>query len=239
MLDMQTGSPHPLTPSPRLHFWTLGLLSALLAGCQAARLTPTPTRPLPTPIVQIARQDSPTPEFTASPQPSASPTTRPVTLQEIAARAYGERLIQQVTIPAIGVDSPVVPVGWRVDPASSSAEWDSPGPAIGWVLTSALPDQPGNVILYGHNNMYGSVFKNLAKLSPGDALSLQTGQRAWNYEVDQVVLLPFSTASEEERRSYQTYLAETAVPRLTLISCWPPESNTYRVVVVAYPQQMP
>ena len=161
-------------------------------------------------------------------------------------QTYGEHLIQHITIPAIRVDSPVITVGWQVDqsggPQAASAEWDSPGPAVGWVLTSALPDAlsaPGNIILYGHNNMYGSVFKNLWKLSPGDAISLQTGQRAWNYEVDQVVLLPFSTASEEERRSYQTYLAETAVPRLTLISCWPPESNTYRVVVVAYPQQMP
>ena len=230
---------HSLIPSRRLYFWTFGLLSALLAGCQAAGLTPVPTRPLPTPIVQIARQDSPTPEFTASPLPSATPTARPVTLQEIAAQAYGERLIQQVTIPALGVDSPVVPVGWRVDPTSGSAEWDSPGPAVGWVLTSALPDQPGNVILYGHNNMYGSVFKNLAKLNPGDALTLQTGQRTWSYQVDQVLLLPFATASQAQRSSYQAYLAETTTPRLTVISCWPPESNTHRVVVVAYPREMP
>ena len=228
-----------IIPSARHLFWTFGLLSALLAGCQAAGLTPLPTRPLPTPIIQIEHQGSPTPEGSASPEPSATSTLRPVTLQEIAAQAYGERLIQQVTIPAIGVDSPVVPVGWRVDPASGSPEWDSPGPAVGWVLSSALPDQPGNIILYGHNNMYGSVFKNLAKLNPGDSLSLQTGQRTWSYQVDQVLLLPFATASQEQRSSYQAYLAETTTPRLTVLSCWPPESNTYRVVVVAYPVSMP
>jgi LPXTG-site transpeptidase (sortase) family protein len=160
-------------------------------------------------------------------------------LQELAVQTYGGRLIQRIAIPAITVDSPVVTVGWLVDRTNSSlaaaAEWDSPGPAVGWVLTSALPDRPGNIILYGHNNMYGSVFKNLGKLAAGDALILQTGQASWHYQVDRVVLLPFLLATAGQRQAYQAYLADTALPRLTVISCWPPESNTYRLIVIAYP----
>ena len=212
------------------------MLGILLAGCQ-----PSPTLPgaLPTAVVQVTHQVFPTASVTASPQPSATPTLRPTSLQELAAQTYGGRLIERIGIPAIAVNSPVVTVGWLVDRTNPSlaaaAEWDSPGPAVGWVLTSALPDRPGNVILYGHNNMYGSVFRNLGKLAPGDALILQTGQATWQYQVDRVVLLPILGATAGQRQAYQAYLADSTLPRLTVISCWPPESNTYRLIVIAYP----
>jgi LPXTG-site transpeptidase (sortase) family protein len=244
LLEAQTDRASPaLIPPPSALSWSLGLLCTLLAGCQTAVSKPLPAGLLPTPIVQVTHQVSPTSTVTASPEPSATPTARPVSLQELAAQTYGERLIRQMVIPAIRVDSPVVTVGWLVDRTAdlptAAAEWDSPGPAVGWVLTSALPDQPGNVILYGHNNMYGSVFRNLGKLNPGDALTLQTDQRTWQYRVDRVVLLPFLNASDVERRTYLAYLEPTGAPRLTVISCWPPESNTHRIVVVAYPAQLP
>jgi len=175
------------------------------------------------------------------PSPSPAPTLAS-SLQEIAFQTYGDRLIQQIDIPAIGVKSNVLTVGWRVDlgantSGGASAEWDSPGAAVGWVLTGALPDQAGNVILYGHNNVYGSIFKNLGELKTGDEITLTTGLRAWQYHVDQALLLPILGADEEARRAYLTYLAPTDKARLTLISCWPPESNTHRVVVIAFPSR--
>jgi len=103
------------------------------------------------------------------------------------------------------------------------------------VVTSALPDQAGNIVLYGHNNMYGAVFKNLGTLEPGDSILLETGQRAWEYHVSRVELLPILAASADDLAAYQAYLQPTAAPRLTVISCWPPESNTHRVVVIAGP----
>jgi LPXTG-site transpeptidase (sortase) family protein len=164
-------------------------------------------------------------------------------VQALAARTYGKRLIQHISLPSIGVDSGVVAVGWHMtgpaDPQANSAEWDSPGPAVGWVVTSGLPDTGGNVILYGHNNMYGSVFKNLWKLQPGDEVTLQTGQDSRQYQVDRVLLLPMLNANPTQKQAYLAYLAETAQPRLTIISCWPPESNTQRVVVIAYPVTIP
>jgi len=137
----------------------------------------------------------------------------------------------------------VVTVGWHPaeasDPQAGFAEWDSPGAAVGWVVTSALPDTAGNVILYGHNNMYGSVFRDLWKLKPGDAATLQTGQGTRQYLVDRVLLLPMLNANSAQRQAYLAYLEQTDEPRLTLISCWPPESNTHRVVAIAYPASMP
>lgn len=212
------------------------MLGLLLAGCQPSQTLPAE---LPTALVQITHQVLLASTETASPEPSVTPTPRPLSLQELAKQTYGGRLIERIEIPAIAVNSPVVTVGWQVDRTngspSASAEWDLPGPAVGWILTSALPDRPGNIILYGHNNMYGSVFRNLGKLTAGDALSLQTAQASWHYQVDRVVFLPVLLATAGQRQAYQAYLADTTLPRLTVISCWPPESNTYRLIVIAYP----
>ncbi len=194
----------------------IGLLCAVLAGCQSAVLNLPTADNLPTPIIQVTHQPPPTLNYTASPEPSDTPTPRLLSLQDLAAQTYGERLIRRILIPEIGVNSPIVTVGWLVDrslsPLNTMAEWDSPGPAVGWVLSSALPDQAGNVILYGHNNMYGSVFRNLGKLNAGDKLTLETGQRNWQFEVDQVLFLPILSTSAEQRLAYQSYLADTPLP---------------------------
>ena len=183
------------------------------------------------------------PPLTPEPTLTETPAPPAVSPADFASQVYGDRLIQQIVIPVIGVDSPVVPVGWRLysasDPATVAAEWDSPGAAVGWVETSALPDQSGNVILYGHNNMYTAVFEELGKLKARDGISMQTGERTWEYQVAQVLILPMLGASAEQQAAYQVYLLPTTTPRLTLISCWPPVSNTHRVVVIAYPAQNP
>jgi LPXTG-site transpeptidase (sortase) family protein len=218
-------------------FWTSVLLTVFAAGCSpVASATPS----LPAPQVWIER-----PEAAASPTApptstgTAIPLPPPASPAEIAIQLYGDRLIKNISVPSLGISSPVVPVGWRVDIAAAdgAVEWDSPGGAVGWVLTSALPGDSGNIILYGHNNMYGSVFRNLYAIKVGDSIILQTGERTREYRVDEVNLLPVIAASSAEAATYQAYLQQTDSPRLTMISCWPPESNTHRVVAIASPVQ--
>ena len=226
------------------HMRTFGVLALILAGCAPILGSITP---LPTAQVRIVHEISPTPPAstvaptTASTTAPATPTVRDV--QALAERTYGEKLIEHISLPSIGVESAVVAVGWTVtgasDPSADAAEWDSPGQAVGWVLTSGLPETGGNIILYGHNNMYGSVFKYLWKMQPGDGISLGNGLEARQYIVDRVLVLPVLNANPTQKQAYLVYLAETEQPRLTLISCWPPESNTHRVVVIAYPDMMP
>ena len=232
--------------SPRL-LLTLSLLFFLPAAC-----APSPPSPasLPPPQVWVTPHPLSTPEAPDTPTSSPLPPSPfPSSLDALAFQTYGDRLIETITIPALGISSQVTAVGWHAQAdagatgggaqaSSAEVEWDSPGQAVGWLVTSALPDQPGNVILYGHNNMYASVFKNLGELSPGDDILLQTGQRTWEYHVSVVTVLPALDA-EDEQPIYQAYLQATAAPRLTLLSCWPPTSNTHRVIVVAYPIQMP
>jgi len=219
---------------------TLGML--FLTHC--APPASDPTQGLPTPrswVITSTSQDHISGFPTSSPAPwSSTPGTTP---QEIARQTYGSRLILSIEIPAIGLQSPVVATGWQVDLDQArgdapDVEWDSPGSAVGWVLSSALPDTDGNIILYGHNNINGSILKDLSNLATGDTIVLHTGIQPWQYRVDQVLILPVFTADEETGGAYQVYLQSTGAPRLTVISCWPPVSNTHRVIVIAYPDSI-
>lgn len=231
------------TPSDGSHRpigWLLFSLALILSGCGPAPAAPTAA--LPPPIVSITHATVPA----GIPPPSAAPTPVPVRTvlagpAALAEQMFAGRLIRQISIPAIRVYSPVVPVGWRIDfdasHQSGEFEWDSPGPDVGWVVTSALPDEQGNILLYGHNNLYVEVFKRLAELRPGDRITLQTQEQEWVYEVRQVLKLPILGADAEQMAAYRKYLQPTSQARLTLISCWPPLSNTHRVVVIARPAE--
>ena len=159
-------------------------------------------------------------------------------LLELAAREYGPRLILEVDIPAIEVSSPVVAVGWVAKETGTGAteiEWDSPESLAGWAVTSALPGDGSNVILYGHNNLDASVFRDLGGVRRGDEVSLKTGEGTSVYRVSEVHFLKIAFASAEDMEDYEQYLRPTPKEQLTIISCWPPVSNTHRVVVIARP----
>jgi LPXTG-site transpeptidase (sortase) family protein len=209
-----------------------------LIGCspQAAFLAPPAvavTRAAPTrtaiPVLQPPVSASPTPD------PSSYPG-----LLGLAAQAYGPRLIASVEIPAIDVDTPVTAVGWMVKDGSAAdaqIEWDSPGPLAGWVITSGLPGDGANIVLYGHNNLYASIFRDLGSLKAGDRVLLKTGESDWQYKVSQVIFLRAAFVDTDTLKSYMKYLQPGTKEQLTLISCWPPVSNTHRIVVLAEPDR--
>jgi LPXTG-site transpeptidase (sortase) family protein len=198
------------------------------AGCSQTE----PKQFIPNPAIRIETQ---TPAFqnvgenspTDLPMSTVTPITE--TLAQLMETQYGKRLIDYIEIPALGLRAPVKAMGW------DEIDWDSPDAAVGWASNSTLPDQPnGNIILYGHNNINSSVFRNLADLKPGDLISVQTGDQTWKYQVDSLEILPVQN-DQEESEAYAAYFKQTYAPRLTLISCWPPTNNTHRVIVVSYP----
>jgi sortase A len=223
-------------------------LTLLLTGCASLEPIPSATQTLPAPVLRVTHAATITalPAPASTPQPPTPPSKIPIPksdIEKLADELYGQRAIEQISIPDLGVESRVVPVGWRIQFAeelqNSEFEWDSPGADVGWVITSALPDETGNVILYGHNNLYEKVFENLADLAEGDKVYLQTESRRWEYEVRYILTLPVIGASETQIKSYQKYLQPTQDARVTLISCWPPVSNTHRVVVIGFRHPTP
>jgi sortase A len=162
------------------------------------------------------------------------PHKAPVFHSAGAQRVLPSRLV----IPAIKVDTPVVELGWTTNKTAGGAifsEWDVAEYAAGWHKNSAVPGEQGNVVMSGHNNILGSVFRELDQLKRGDKLEVLVGGVEYTYAVDEVLILPEKHASEKQRKANVKYIQETPDDRLTLVSCWPRDDNTHRIVVVAKP----
>ena len=220
-----------------------GLLPLFAAGCGPSA-APAPAE-LPPPQVWITPGLVMPTVAAATPSPSAASVLaeQKSEVGTLAEQLFPGRLIERILIPALTLDSPVEPVGWHIipdlDPGAESVAWDSPDEAVGWMISSGLPDQASNVVLYGHNNMYTSVFRDLDRLSRGDIIYLYTPGRAWEYRVDEVRIFPVLSAGVDQQARYISYMDPEAGPRLTLISCWPPLSNTHRVIAIAEPVGSP
>jgi sortase A len=201
----------------------LGLAAAslLLAACGRNEL-PTP-EPTPTLLSALSRLE-PVPPIGARP---------PAAVPDVAALPY------RLELPAIGVDIPVVELGWH--PATDRAgqifsEWDVAEYAAGWHTNSALPGSTGNVVMSGHNNILGAVFRELDQLKRDDQAVVWAGGRPYTYLIDRVVVLPEKYAKLEQRVANARWIGAFDDSRLTLVSCWPRNDNSHRIVVVAHLQ---
>lgn len=211
-------------------------ITVLLAGLSLCACTTPAAMPLVQTATPVAVEATAAPE----PAPTAEVTTAPTpespaqSLAESARQVHGDRLISLINIPSLDIYAYVIPVGWELDISNADdTAWDSPDAMVGWAVSSALPGDDGNIILYGHNNIYSSVFQDLYQLEQGAEVVLTTGGREWRYRVADVILMP-----EDEEGSASVlveYMKPTLAPRLTIISCYPPEDNTHRVIVIARP----
>ena len=75
--------------------------------------------------------------------------------------------------------------------------------------STALPGDPGNVVLAGHRDTF---FRRLKDVRPGDRVTLTTPEGVFNYDID-------STAVVAPDR--MEVLAPSASSSLTLITCYP------------------
>jgi sortase A len=219
-------------------------LSLLLAGCggeasaadkgsSAASAAPAAAESAPVaqaaPVVVPAAVDA----AAGSARPEL-PHKAPVFHNADAKRVLPSRLV----IPSIKVDTPVVELGWKTSKTASGSifsEWDVAEYAAGWHKNSSVPGETGNVVMSGHNNILGSVFRQLDQLKRGDTLEVFAGGTEYSYAVDEVLILPEKHASDEQRQANVKYIQETTDDRLTLVSCWPRDDNTHRIVVIAKP----
>ena len=166
-----------------------------------------------------------TPQPTATITPTATPTPIP------PASFPPTRLV----IPSVGIDAPVQVAGWFTDPNTGMAYWETPADAAGFHQDSALPGWAGNTVLSGHHNIDGKVFEHLHEIQPGDTITLYVDAVAYHYQVIDNFIVPERDASEEQRRQNAAWIAPTDDERLTLVTCWPANDNSHRVIVVARP----
>lgn len=141
-----------------------------------------------------------------------------------------------ISIPRIELEAPVMGFALRQQEVDGVTVERLPVPntyAIGWDSTSAAPGFAGNTIVTGHNNLFGAVFGRLDELQAGDTISVWSDLGVFEYTVSQVVLLEEKDQPIEVRRQNATWLNDTPEDRLTLITCWPRNTYTHRLIVIA------
>ncbi len=147
-------------------------------------------------------------------------------------------LPEQISIPAVGLKAPITQAVYKdIDyQGTTYKQWVAPDHyAVGWHNTSATLGLPGNTVLNGHHNVLGEVFKNLHLVERGDLIFIHSGEQTFTYIVGQVMVLEERFQPLDVRLDNASWILPSDDDRLTLITCWPYQSNTHRVIVVAVP----
>jgi LPXTG-site transpeptidase (sortase) family protein len=107
----------------------------------------------------------------------------------------------RVSIPSIGVDRPVV---------LGTNEHMPRFRGVGWLLGSAYPGRPGNIVLFGHVDGPNATFERLHELKLGAEFTISTESGPLRYRVRSI----FETTPDDV-----SVLAPTDTPTATLITC--------------------
>lgn len=144
----------------------------------------------------------------------------------------------RIVIPAIHLDAPVT-VATRQDidyRGQTFEQWVAPNDfEAGWQVDSAPLGAGDNTVLLGHHNVYGEVFGHLIDLQAGDTILVFSNAKEFAYKIAQKMILPERDQPIEVRLKNAEWIAPTLDERLTLVTCWPHDSNTHRLVIVAIP----
>lgn len=139
-------------------------------------------------------------------------------------------------IDKLKVNAIVQPVGPGKSAGNGAVEWTSPNSKnVGWHDYSGRMGEGKNIVLNGHNNIYGAVFRKLYTLKAGDEIRLGAGDLVTAYKVEEVMILAEKGKPLAVRIQNAQYIQPMNDDRLTLISCWPENNNTHRVIVIARP----
>lgn len=194
---------------------TLGTLNRTIAvSFQQPALAPTPM------IRAVVLPDGHTPPTGpggARPNEAEIPEhLRPLwqSLSNLPTPVAGLEQAIRIQIPAIGVDAPVV----------QGDSWEQLKKGVGQQIGTPDPGANGNIVLSGHNDVFGEVFRYLDRLNPGDRVILFSSRRQYTYVITGTVMVE-PTAVE--------VMAPTPDAQVTLISCHPYLVDTHRIVVSA------
>jgi sortase A len=126
----------------------------------------------------------------------------------------GSQQAIRIQIPAINVDSPIV----------QGDGWEQLKKGVAQHIGTPNPSEGSNIVLSGHNDVYGEVFRDLDRLNPGDVVILYTSQRQYTYII---------TGTQMVTPKAVEVMAPTPDARVTLISCHPYLVDIHRIVITA------
>ncbi len=118
-------------------------------------------------------------------------------------------------IPRLNLDGTIV----------QGVDLDALRQGVGQLMNGINPGDPtGNVVLAAHNDVYGQLFRHLDQLQPGDTMQIRTASQVHTYRVTGQRIVDPNETSVMQNRDGAT---------LTLISCYPYQVNTHRIIVFA------
>lgn len=107
--------------------------------------------------------------------------------------------------------------------------------AAGYHENSAPLGEIGNTVISGHHNAYGEVFANLYQLEEGDIINLYSKEKLYQYIITNVMVLKEKDQPLDVRLENARWILPSDDERLTLVTCWPHDVNTHRLIIVAVP----
>jgi sortase A len=211
----------------------------------AAPATTLPDTLLPDPAPGAAAPPNPTAPPTLQPTidisaPKPAPTKTPDPNLMPNGVRYGDHKpnlpyrIVRIASPDIKLDTGV----YEVYINRKQNLWEVADYAAGHNYNSKNPGEGGNIVLSGHNNWRGEVFRYLEFLKPGDLIQLWTLEgKEYDYRVTDIQKLKEAGVSMAQRLKNATVMDATDHEQLTLITCWPYITYTHRLIVTALPVQ--
>jgi sortase A len=231
----------------------------LAAAKAAARLAPTATRTAVAPARSSAtRAPQPTAAATAVPSATDAPATAANTATVSPTATAAPVLPVRLAIPDLKIDTPVTEMGWDVVQTKSGpvSEWAIPENVAGHHLNSASIGQRDNLVISGHNNIYGRVFMPISQawnndkrvkvdnftdrsdvLNGRELVLYDDAGNAYKYVITDFFRLKDTGVSQQQREKNGRFILPTGDERVTIITCWPPTNNTHRLVVIARPER--
>jgi len=129
----------------------------------------------------------------------------------------------RVVVEPVGIDSEVRSVGYKYD--SGRLQYDVPRFEAGQYVGTAKPGEPGNTVIGGHVASRGgtAVFEHLPGVQAGDVIQVYSGDRLFRYSVTEIKVVAADAT---------TVMGQTHDATLTLITCFPGQDYSERLVVV-------
>ncbi len=152
----------------------------------------------------------------SSSPPEPAPAALGVRLQAVAAIPVptpGPRSPTRIVIPDINLDWPVV----------EGDSWEELKQGVGHRVGSVNPGERGNLVLSGHNDVYGEPFRDLEKMQVGQPVMVYAGASTFRYIIKaKRVVAPTDISVLQSSRN----------PVITLITCTPYRVDTQRLVLI-------
>lgn len=233
-----------------------------------ARLDPTATRTAAAPARSTAtRAARPTTDATATPSATTTPVSAPntatvsptPTAAPVSPTATPAPVLPvRLAIPDLKIDTPVTEMGWDVVQTKNGpvSEWAIPKNVAGHHLNSASIGQPDNLVISGHNNIFGRVFMPISQawnndkrvkvdsytdrsdvLNGRELILYDDAGNPYTYVITDFFRLKDTGVSQQQREKNGRFILPTGDERVTIITCWPPTNNTHRLVVIARPER--